>query len=63
MRRLNLNHLMSSVATDNNSSLHGSMDNNMLCGVNDGGYGEYTVEGIAKICEMLKINQSLTSIR
>ena len=30
------------------------MDSNQLCGLDDYGDGEYTTEGITKLCEALK---------
>ena len=41
----------------------GSLDNNMLCGLDRDGDGTYTAQGITKITEMLKTNTTLTSIR
>ena len=39
------------------------LDNNELCGLNFMGTGTYTAEGIIKICEMLKVNTTLSSLR
>ena len=40
----------------------GSLDNNQLCGLDDDGEGEYTTEGITKLCEGLK-ESAVTSLR
>ena len=40
----------------------GSLDNNHLCGLDDDGEGEYTTEGITKLCEGLK-ESAVTSLR
>ena len=34
----------------------------MLCGLNYWGVGTYTTKGIVVICDMLKVNSSLTSL-
>ena len=34
----------------------------MLCGVDSSGNGKYTTEGVVAICDMLKVNSSLTSL-
>ena len=41
----------------------GSLVNNVLCGINFGGEGTYTAEGINKLCETIKANTSLTSLK
>ena len=38
------------------------MDNIQLCGLDRWGYGTYTTKGIVAICDMLKLNRSLTSL-
>ena len=38
------------------------MDNNQLCGLDDYLEGEYTTEGITKLCEELK-ESAVTSLR
>ena len=38
------------------------MDYNHLCGLDDDGEGEYTTEGITKLCEGLK-ESAVTSLR
>ena len=38
------------------------MDGNELCGLDGRGRGTYTTEGIVAICDMLKVNSSLTSL-
>ena len=40
----------------------GSLDNNHLCGLEYDGEGEYTTEGITKLCEGLK-ESAVTSLR
>ena len=35
----------------------------MLCGIDRGGKGIYTAEGIIAISEMLKVNRTLQSVR
>ena len=38
------------------------MEGNQLCGLDDGGHGEYTTAGITELCEGLK-GSSVTSLR
>ena len=40
----------------------GSLDYNHLCGLDDDGEGEYTTEGITKLCEGLK-ESAVTSLK
>ena len=40
-----------------------SLGDNELCGVNWRGEGTYTTEGIEALCDMLKVNATLTSLR
>ena len=35
----------------------------MLCGLNEFGMGTYSAEGVIAICDALKVNTSLQSIR
>ena len=42
---------------------YGRLDNSALCGVDQFGEGTYTSEGIEKICEALKVNSTLQSLR
>ena len=44
------------------SAMRGSLDGNMLCGINEFGRGTYSAEGINKLCESLKTS-SITSLR
>ena len=39
-----------------------SLNVNQLCGLTAGGRGTYTTEGIVAICDMLKVNGTLTSL-
>ena len=43
--------------------LLGSLANNMICGINVYGGGTYTAEGINALCEALKDNNTLTSLK
>ena len=40
----------------------GSLANNELCGMTQGGYGTCTTEGINALCDALKGNSTLTSL-
>ena len=39
------------------------LDSNWLCGLNEYGEGTYTAEGIVAISDMLRVNQTLRSVR
>ena len=43
--------------------LLGSLASNMICGINVYGGGTYTAEGINALCEALKDNNTLTSLK
>ena len=43
--------------------LLGSLANNPICGINAYGGGFYTAEGINALCEALKDNNTLTSLK
>ena len=43
-------------------SVHGSLANNQLCGINRADQGTYTSEGITKLCEGLK-ESAVTSLK
>ena len=40
----------------------GSLDRNQLCGVDYGGYGTFTIEGITALCDGLK-QSKVSSLR
>eukprot|EP00966_Prymnesium_polylepis_P016222 374293-Prymnesium_polylepis.1 len=40
-----------------------SIGNNELCGINEDRVGAYNARGIFRICEALKLNSTLVSIR
>ena len=41
----------------------GSLANNMLCGIDYRGEGEFTAEGINTLCDALKSTTTLTSLK
>ena len=48
-------------APDEHFSSARSLSGNQLCGINEGGYGTYTAEGITALCEGLK-GSAVTSL-
>ena len=43
--------------------LLGSLADNQICGIDNSGRGTYTAEGINALCEALKDNNTLTSLK